>query len=243
MMRTTLLRRWVLLLSLCALNSIGAEAPTPPPVFSSLKPGDAVAERFRLITLPRVKANVFSLVDDEGKTVLEVRSEASAATVAIPLTAAAPARVAWRWKIDHVIANADMGQKSGDDFAARFYVFFDAPMDRLTFFERTKIRLVRLIWGEDVPTAALCYVWDNKHPVGYAQASPYTRLVRVMVLQSGQENAGKWQNESRDLEADFKSQFGYDMPAITGVAVGSDTDQTGESARTWFGDVTLKSTK
>ena len=116
-------------------------------------------------------------------------------------------------------------------------------MDRLTFFERTKIRLVRLIWGEDVPTAVLCYVWDNQHPVGYAQASPYTRLVRVMVLQSGVENTGKWQSESRDLEADFKSQFGYDMPAITGVAVGNDTDQTHESVTAWFGDVRIEAAR
>jgi len=229
----------LLFLSLLTWRACGAEAP---PAFSSLKPGDAVAAPLRLITLPGIEPNRFSFVADEGKTVLQVSSHASAATLAIPLTATASTtmRIEWRWKIDSVVAGADMERKSGDDFAARFYVFFDAPLDRLTFFERTKIRLIRMIWGEDVPTAVLCYVWDNKHPVGYSRASPYTKLVRVIVLQSGAAGGGKWTDESRDVAADFKTQFGYDAPAITGIAVGSDTDQTGESVRTWFGDVTLK---
>ena len=93
--------------------------------------------------------------------------------------------------------------------------------------------------AKDVPTAALCYVWDNKHAVGYSRPSPYTTRVQMIVLQSGAAHAGTWVNESRDVAADFKTAFGFDAPAITGVAVGSDTDQTRESVRTWFGDVVL----
>ena len=33
----------------------------------------------------------------------------------------------------------------------------------------------------------------------------------------------------------------FDRQTVTGVAVGNDTDNTGERVTTWFGDVTLKS--
>ncbi len=236
-----------LALMICLLLMASAGSAEAPPLFSSLKPGDAIEKPLRLITLSKINPNRFELVDDEGKTVLLTYSAASAATLGIPLTALATsaadttgARLEWRWKVSNVLANADMDKKSGDDFAARVYVFFDAPLSSMSFVERTKIRLARMIWGSDVPTAALCYVWDNKHPIGYSRASPYTNRVRVIVLQSGAANTGKWMNESRNVTTDFKAAFGFDAPAITGVAVGSDTDQTRESVRTWFGDVILK---
>jgi hypothetical protein len=39
------------------------------------------------------------------------------------------------------------------------------------------------------------------------------------------------------VAADFRAAFGVDPPAITGVAVGNDTDNTGERMTTWFGDI------
>ena len=115
--------------------------------------------------------------------------------------------------------------------------FFDVPLDSLSFVERSKIRLARAVAGADVPTAALCYVWDNTHPVGHTQWSPYTNRVRIMVLQTGGANINKWMKESRDVAADFKAAFGFDAPAVTGVAVGNDTDNTDDNVTTWFGDV------
>ena len=50
-------------------------------------------------------------------------------------------------------------------------------------------------------------------------------------------NKNKWAKESRDVAADFKAAFGFDAPAVTGVAVGNDTDNTADNVTTWFGDV------
>jgi hypothetical protein len=94
-----------------------------------------------------------------------------------------------------------------------------------------------------VPTAALCYVWDNHHPVGTSQWNPYTDRVRMIVLESGSARAGGWVEERRDLERDFRTWFpesSHPVPAITGVAAGNDTDQTGEAATAWFGDLHLE---
>lgn len=230
-----------LLFAACALSCV-ALAQDATPLFSARPPGSSVVAPFRVITLPNVKPNQLELVADEGRTVLRITSTGSASSVGIPLTAPAQSRaqLAWQWRVSRTIDSADMTQKAGDDFAARVYVFFDVPLDALPFFDRTRIRLARLFFKAEVPTAALCYVWDNRQPVGSARPSPYTDRVRMIVLQSGAANAGKWVSETRDVAADFRQAFGGEPAAITGVAVASDTDQTRETVTAWFGDVVLK---
>ncbi len=212
-------------------------------VFSNYVPGQTLPPQFRVVTVPKIASNQFSLVIDEGKTVLRVDSAGSAGSIGLPLTTvtgAASALLEWRWKINRVLDKANMAAKANDDFAARVYVFFDVPMESLSFLDRTKLRLARMVAGPDVPTAAICYVWDNTYPAGHTQWSPYTNRVRMIVLQSGAANVDKWMTESRDVVADFRAAFDFDAPAVTGVAVGNDTDNTNERVSTWYGDVTLR---
>jgi hypothetical protein len=174
-------------------------------------------------------------------TVLRVDSRDSAGSVALPFnidTKSSPT-LAWRWRIDRVIQSADGSTKAGDDYAARVYVFFDIPLESLSFVERSKIRIARMMSGNDVPTAALCYVWDNRAPVGTRHWSPYTTRVHVLTLQSGGQHVNEWIDERHDVAADFRAAFGTAAPRITGIAVGNDTDQTHESVTTWFGDVSF----
>ena len=216
-----------------------AVADVPVPAFSSLKAGDKLPPALRLITLPKIKPNVVSLVDDQGTTVLKVESNNSAGSIALPFNIEPTATpiLTWRWKASSVLARADMDLKTGDDFAGRVYVFFDVPLASLPFMERSKIRLARMVAGADVPTAAICYVWDNKHRIGHTAWSPYSNRVRKIVLQSGPGHIGKWMSESRDVAADFRDAFGMPAPAVTGVAVGNDTDNTDDAVVTWFGDI------
>ena len=232
----------ILALIILASASVSLCAEVSAPLFSTLKPGQSLPKPLHFIALPKIKPNVISLVDDAGTVVLKVESNDSAGSIGIPLTATATVAAGittleWRWKINRVLEKADMRKKVSDDFAGRVYVFFDVPLDSLSFVERSKIRLARAVAGADVPTAALCYVWDNTHAVGHTQWSPYTSRVRIMVLQTGGANINKWMKESRDVAADFKTAFGFDAPAVTGVAVGNDTDNTDDNVTTWFGDV------
>jgi hypothetical protein len=191
-----------------------------------------------------VAAPEISLVDDGGTTVLRSRAAAAAGTVAHDLDADPAARptLAWRWKVDRVVGKANLSEKGGDDFAARVYVFFDVPLEALPLGARVKSVLARAIWGEKLPTAAICYVWDNRHAPGTSAWNPYTDRVRTVVLRSA--SAGAWAGESRDLAADFRAAFGSQwtgaVPRVTGIAIGNDTDQTGETATAWFGDFRLE---
>ncbi len=227
---------------LCLLTCISL-AGQAQEVFSKLTPGQAVPKDFRIVSYPNVKPNQFALVADEGKTVLKVDSNNSAGSMAVPvalLGGQTSTTLQWRWKVDRVLDKADMDEKMADDHSARLYVFFDVPLESLSLADRTKIKLARSIAGVDVPTAALCYVWDNKHRVGYTAWSPFTQRLRKIVLQSGPETVGQWRIETRDVAEDFKRAFGFDAPAITGISVGNDTDNTNDRVTAWFGDVSFK---
>jgi hypothetical protein len=213
--------------------------------FSSAAPGAELPAGWREVALPRVKRAEVTLVADDAATVLRVVSDAAAGSAAHPLRGRVPAHptLGWRWRVERVVENADLAQRRGDDFAARVYVFFDVPVSELSFGERWKLRIARLIHGDDVPVAGICYVWDNRHAPGTVAPNPYAPRIRTFVLQSGTDRAGRWVAERRDLDADFLVAFGPrrdSVPPITGIAAGNDTDQTGERVTAWFGDFTLE---
>ena len=204
------------------------------PAFSAASPGVTLPAPWHTQALRRTHPADVQLVADEGRTVLQVRSEGAFGGAAIRVQLPAPV-LSWRWKVDRVLETARLGKREGDDYAARVYVSFEIPMDQLTFGERMRLRIARLIYG-DVPSAAICYVWDNRASPGTAIWSPYGERVRLVVLRSGPASAGRWEEERRDVAADFRAAFGRDAPAVTGIAAGNDTDQTAETATAWFGD-------
>ena len=214
--------------------------------FSTAASGAALPSGWRRIAIPGVKRNEFALVAEDGRTVLRVRSESAAGSAAHDLAAdpGATPVLAWRWKVERALDRAAWGTKEGDDFAARIYVTFDLPLDRLPLAERAKIRLGRALFGSDLPAAALCYVWASREPVGTSGWNPYADRVRMIVVESGNARAGQWVAESRDVEADFRAAFGGQwkgpVPRVSGVLLSSDTDQTNESVTAWFGDLRLE---
>ena len=199
---------------------------------------------WRVLTLPQATPAQVDLVEDGGIAVVRIRAAAGAggASHALALNPATSPRLSWSWKVDRALDRAVWGARSGDDFAARVYVAFDLPLDRLSFFERTKLRLARLLYGDEVPAAAICYVWANGVPAGTSGWNPYASRVRMIALQSENERARQWVHEVRDIEADFRVAFGNaddPVPRVTGIAISSDTDQTGEIVTAWFGDLRL----
>ena len=142
----------------------------------------------------------------------------------------------WRWRIDAPLKSADMTQKSGDDYAARVYLSFEVPAETLSFGTRMGLGLARALRGDQVPDAAVNYIWDNRHAVGTWQPNAYTDRARMLVLRSGGAEAGRWVDERRDVAADFQRAFGHAPARLTGLAIASDTDNTGEEARAGFAD-------
>ncbi len=219
--------------------------PSVPPVirptpFSSGPLAATAPPGWTLQTLPKVERRTrYDLVGDDGTIVLRARADASAASLRHGLLADPKATpiLRWRWRTERVLQGGDMATKEGDDYAARLYVFFDRDPDTMSLKERTLLRLGRARYGEQLPAAALCYVWDNRRPVGTIMDNAYTAFVAMVVASSGDGQVGRWQTLQRDVREDYRRAFNTEPPRIIGVAVSVDTDNTGEATTTWFGDI------
>ena len=187
---------------------------------------------------PHVPPTHYALRQWDGVIAIEAVARKSMALLARPVRIDLKKTpfLCWQWRIDASVATADMTLKSGDDYAARVYLTFALPAEQLSFITRTKLRLARSIYGDQVPDAALNYVWDNRQPVGTLQDNAYTDRARMLVLRSGDSLAGTWVQERQNILADFNRAFGEIGGVVHGLAIASDTDNTGGEAHAGFAD-------
>lgn len=214
--------------------------------FSALQPGAALPAPWKPLGVSSAKnATRYALVSDNGVTVMRAESSAAASGLsrAITVNPAEFPILQWRWKISNVLAASDIRSKDGDDYPARVYVMFDYPLEKLPFVERTKIRMARALHDPNLPAATLCYVWDGKAPAGTIVTSSYTSRVRMVVVESGASRVNEWHTVERDIAADFRTAFGEEAPAVSAVAIATDTDNTGESTTAYYGDISFNKHK
>ena len=198
---------------------------------------DALPAGWEPLTFRKVpRPTRYRVVRDGEGWVLEARSEAAASALYRPLDLdlRAHPRLTWRWKIGNVLVNGDARTKKGDDYAARVYVAFRHDPARATAWERATYGAYRLLYGTYPPRAALNYIWDNKLPPGTTLDNAYTDRARMIVLRSGEADVGRWVTETRNVVDDYRRLFGGDPPPIAGVAVMTDTDDTGERVVAWY---------
>jgi Protein of unknown function (DUF3047) len=211
--------------------------PTP---FSSGPLAAIAPPGWTMQTLPKVERQTrYDLVSEGGTIVLRARADASASSLRHGLFVDPKTMpiLRWRWRTGRVLQGGDMTTKEGDDYSARLYVFFDRDPEKMSFKERTLLKLGRARYGQQLPAAALCYVWDNRHPVGTMMDNAYTPFVAMVVASSGDAQVGRWISLQRNVAEDYRRAFNTDPPSVIGVAISVDTDNTGESTTTWFGDI------
>lgn len=215
-----------------AIAPLGAVGSTPP-------------APWRVVGLPQQTKpfTKFSVVDIDGKRALKIEADESYGNLVHPLQANAPAHLAWHWRIEKPLGAADLRQRSGDDTAVKVCVFYDLPIESVPFTDRQLLRVARGKTTDLVPTATVCYVWDPVLAAGTSLDNAFTRRVRYLVLQSGSDRLDRWVAERRDLGADFLRLFSDEsktVPAIVGVAVGADADNTKARTVSYVAGVVLE---
>lgn len=230
----------MLFLSLAALAT-GADT-VPIARFSLLAPGQAIPPEWQPLVFKKIDRHTrYALVDDLGKTVLSATSDGSASGL-IRRIRIDPARypiVQWRWKVTNVFQKGDVSARKGDDYPARIYITFEYNPEMATFLERARYEAVRIVQGEYPPLHAINYIWASTAPVGTEVPNPYTDRAIMIVLQSGPSRLNSWVVEERNVGEDYRRIFGRAPPAISGVAIMTDSDNTGESATAFYGDITF----
>lgn len=164
----------------------------------------------------------YRVVEMGGRRVLEAESAATASSLYLEreIDLRATPVLEWRWRIEKPLAVADERSKEGDDFAARVYAV--APGE-----------------GWFSLPIAINYVWASAAQVGDTWPNPYTSNVMMVAMDSGARDAGTWRTHRRDMRADFRRLFGREVDELEGIAVMTDSDNSGLSARAWYGEIAL----
>ena len=233
-----------LTLPLIALGALALAAFARPDyavaTFSNMGAGGPI-NGWEPMTLGDAPVSRYDLVRDGGTTVVRGRADGSASGL-VRRFRLDPTRfpvMSWRWKATNVLPNGNVRRKGGDDYPARIYITFDYDPSDLSFGDRLKYRALKALGYDEIPVRALSYIWANRAGETRIVPNAFTDWVQMVPVQSGPANLGRWQTERRDIVADYRAAFGEEPPAISGIAIMTDADNTDGEATAYFGDIRL----
>jgi hypothetical protein len=214
--------------------------------FSVEQVGNGPPAGWKRLTFKKIdRHTTYMLIKDGDTVVVKAVAESSASGLVreIKIDPKEFPVVQWRWKVTNILKKGDVRRKEGDDYPARIYVTFEYDSSKLGFFEKAKYEAVRLLYGQYPPIGAINYIWESKLPQGMMIPNPYTNRVIMIVVESGETKLNQWVSEERNIYGDYKKAFGQEPPMISGVAIMTDTDNTGEKATAYYGDILFKRTE
>lgn len=147
--------------------------------------------------------------------------------------------IEWRWRIDQPIAGADVADRYADDAPVRVVLAFEGDTSTLPMRDQMFIERAKLLTGQDLPYATLMYVWCNKNATEAVVPNAHFSRVRKIVVQSGEGGAKEWLSYRRDIVADYERAFGRKPGRLIAIGVMSDSDNTKQLSRSWYGDIRL----
>jgi len=169
------------------------------------------------------RETVYTAVEHADRACVKAESEDSASTLFYKLSLSHKRRpfMSWKWlaeKFPERKSAENLNKKKEFDFVAQVYVVFHSR-----FFMNSK---------------AIQYVWAENLPVGTVSDSPYTKNVKLIVLESGPSE--EWKHEERDISEDYKVLFGEELKKhIDAIAFMTDSDSTTSSAVAYYTDITI----
>jgi hypothetical protein len=214
--------------------------------FSVEQVGNVPPAGWKPLTFKKIdRHTTYTLIKDGDTVVVKAVAESSASGLVreIKIDPKEFPVVQWRWKVTNILKKGDVRRKEGDDYPARIYVTFEYDPSKLGLFEKAKYEAVRLLYGQYPPIGAINYIWEGKLPQGMMIPNPYTNRVIMIVVESGETKLNQWVSEERNIYGDYKKAFDQEPPMISGVAIMTDTDNTGEKATAYYGDILFKRTK
>ncbi|MDX1593597.1 MAG: DUF3047 domain-containing protein [Gammaproteobacteria bacterium] len=124
----------------------------------------------------------------------------------------------WSWKVGNLLQGVDETTKAGDDYPARVYVLF-----------RTGLF--------DPRPNSISYVWSSTRPAGTHWPNAFTGRVRMVAVRDAGDPVGTWVEERRNVREDIRKFFGEEVNSVKAVAIMTDTDNSGQQATAWYGDI------
>lgn len=168
--------------------------------------------------LQRDKGNVLHILSNKSANILFKKIEFN--TDEYPV-------IRWHWLVNK-FPEYDTNEPakdiaSIDDYAARLCVVFPSWT----------------IWT----TKFLVYVWDDRAgQAGEVKPSSFSNNCKLLVVENGTRNQGRWVTEERNILEDFEKVFGKKPPKKAGaIGIMSDSDDTKTSTDACYYNIYLKS--
>jgi hypothetical protein len=216
------------------------EIQDPPQVARFSESGGKMPAGWQPLHFPKISRHTeYDLVKDSGVWVVRATSRAAASGYTHPVRVDLRRYpvLRWRWRVENVLEAGDVRTKAGDDYPARIYVTFEYDPDSVGLWRKARYRIARQLFG-DVPIGAITYIWASHAETGLIVDNAFAgSFVKMIVVESGPSRAGQWREETRNLYEDYRRAFGEEPPLVNGVAIMTDSDNTGESAVAYYGDL------
>ncbi len=193
---------------------------------------------WRPVTFPKIKEHTVYRIEDQGReTVLRAESRASASAIVYrkQFDVYDYPKLRWKWKVMNVYEKGNARTREGDDYPLRIYVLFEYDPDKAGFYDAIKYGLAKTIYGEYPPHSALNYIWANREDETGILTSTYASNSKMIVLQKGKKNLGRWIVEERNILDDYRRAFGAEPPAMATLGIMNDSDNTREASVSYVG--------
>lgn len=115
--------------------------------------------------------------------------------------------VTWRWKVLELPEKGDFRNSKKDDQAAQLFVAFSG-------------------------SESISYIWDSSAPVGSKgeQWVPWVVTIKILVVETGPANVGRWVSVTRNVYDDYKAMFGKEPPLAEGLRFQINSQYTSDTA-------------
>lgn len=209
--------------------------------FSAAQAG-AMPAGWEHVLLSRAKKETqYSTVADEGTVVLKAvsRNTASLMALKVDFDPRAFPTLSWKWKVVQGNVNAETANRAREDAPARVMVSFSGDMRKIGVLDRAASAVAESVSGQALPYAELMYVWGGKVAVDSVTISSLTSRIRMLAVAADDQGIGRWQSYTRNLVEDYRRAFGEEPGRVTAIKVMTDTDNTGGSSETLYGDISV----
>jgi hypothetical protein len=187
-------------------------------------------ENWTEVTFPDKKPTTYTYDTATQSVCARANQSASAWVRSLSGRDTVPSKLRWEWRVDTVLSEGNALKKSGDDYAARVYVNFEA-VESLSYWDRMKLKTFETIYGQDIPSRSVNFIWSNRLDRGTILPSPYTKYTRLVALRNHESPTGTWQRETVDLKKYYRRIFDEEYIRPHSVSIMTDTDDTESTVR------------
>lgn len=171
------------------------------------------------------KANL-DLVQDGNGQVLRLRSNASSFAIQkeVDIDLQQTPFLEWQWKVTELPEEGDFRSLTTDDQAAQLYLMFTPDF---------------------MQKEVIAYVWDSNAPKGtmaeptFPPVYPFLRI-KVVVVESGDAEKGKWITETRNVVEDYKKLYGRNPDKVAGIRIQINSQHTKSKGEAYWRYVKVK---